>query len=68
MGQGEVKELLELKEDWMSVQDIADALKQGRGSVSNNLKRLEEQGEATKYERSPCYGGNLWRIKNKLRL
>ena len=63
MGQGEVKELLELKDDWMSVQEIAKVLKQGRGSVSNNLRRLEEQGEATKYERSSVEGGHLWKIK-----
>jgi predicted transcriptional regulator len=63
MSQGEVKKLLELKNDWMSVKDIADVLKQGKGSVQNNLTKLEEQGEVTKYERTAFCGGNLWKIR-----
>jgi len=62
MGQKEVRDLLKKKDTWMSVQDIADILQQGKGSINSNLKRLEKQGDVVRYERNPFFGGNLWKI------
>lgn len=47
MGQGDVLKLLK-EDEWMTVKDVSDLTETGRSSVSQNLKRLYEQGEILK--------------------
>lgn len=50
MTQGEVLEILEREKRWMTAKELAEELGKSSGTVTNNLNKLEKQGEVDKQE------------------